>query len=149
MMRCVLHVDLDEFVAAVERQRRPELRGKPIVVGGIGDPTRRGVVSTASYEARRFGVRSGMPLRTAHRRCPDAIFLPVDAETYRAVSATVMETLVSLSGSGVVEIAGWDEAFVEIDPTVDADALAMQLQHAVAAHTGLACSVGIGDNKLR
>ena len=72
----VLHVDLDQFIAAVEVLRRPELAGLPVVVGGRGDPTERGVVSTASYEAREFGVGSGMPLRTAARKCPEAVFLP-------------------------------------------------------------------------
>jgi DNA polymerase-4 len=70
----VLHVDLDQFIAAVEVLRRPELRGLPVVVGGDGDPTKRGVVSTASYEARAFRVHSGLPLRIAARRCPEAIF---------------------------------------------------------------------------
>ncbi len=79
MTAFVFHVDLDQFLAAVEVLRRPELRGEPIVVGGDGDPTKRGVVSTASYEARTFGVGSGMPLRSAFRRCPEAVFLPVDA----------------------------------------------------------------------
>src|SRR5687767_4672705 len=86
MARFVLHVDLDQFLAAVEVLRRPELRGRPVIVGGDGDPTKRGVVSTASYEARLFGVGSGMPLRTARKRCPDAVFLPVDAPTYLEAS---------------------------------------------------------------
>ena len=74
----ILHVDLDQFLAAVEVLRRPELAGQPVIVGGDGDPTRaRQVVATASYEARAFGVRSGMPLRTAARKCPDAVFLPI------------------------------------------------------------------------
>jgi nucleotidyltransferase/DNA polymerase involved in DNA repair len=77
--RYVLHVDLDQFIAAVELLRHPELQGRPVVVGGDGDPSKRGVVSTASYEAREYGVRSGMPLRTAYKRCPEAVFLPVDA----------------------------------------------------------------------
>lgn len=89
----VLHVDLDQFLAAVEVLRRPELRGRPVVVGGDGDPTKRGVVSTASYEARAYGVHSGLPLRTAARRCPDAVFLPVDKDAYEAVSERVMATL--------------------------------------------------------
>src|SRR5687768_2170016 len=109
--RFVLHVDLDEFIAAVETLRRPELRGRPVVVGGDGDPTKRGVVSTANYEARRFGVHSAMPLRTAARRCPHAVFLPVDRSAYEAASADVMATLRSFRG--VLEVAGWDEAFLE------------------------------------
>ncbi|MDV7268920.1 DNA polymerase IV, partial [Rhodococcus oxybenzonivorans] len=102
--RWVLHVDLDQFIAAVEVLRRPELRGKPVVVGGRGDPTERGVVSTASYEAREFGVGSGMPLRTAARKIPDAVFLPVDAEAYTEVSAVVMDTLRKMDA--VVEVMG-------------------------------------------
>ena len=89
----VLHVDIDQFIAAVELARRPELRGKPVVVGGAGDPTRRGVVATASYEAREYGVDSGMPLRTAAKRCPDAVFLPSDPPAYEEVSEEVMATL--------------------------------------------------------
>jgi nucleotidyltransferase/DNA polymerase involved in DNA repair len=85
----VLHVDLDEFIAAVEVLRRPELAGKPVVVGGRGDPMERGVVSTASYAARAFGVGSGMPLRTAARKCPDAVFLPVDKPAYDQASSAV------------------------------------------------------------
>ena len=80
--RWILHVDLDQFIAAVEVLRRPELRGRPVVVGGDGDPAKRGVVATASYEAREHGVHSGIPLRTAARRCPDAVFLPVDKPAY-------------------------------------------------------------------
>ena len=87
----VLHVDLDQFLAAVEILRRPELAGRPVVVGGDGDPSRpRQVVATASYEARAFGVRSGMPLRLAARKCPDAVFLPSDHAAYEAASARVM-----------------------------------------------------------
>src|SRR5262245_62363066 len=86
----VLHVDLDQFLAAVEVLRRPELRGKPVVVGGDGNPARpRQVVATASYEARAFGVHSGMPLRAAQRKCPDAVFLPSDRAAYDAASERV------------------------------------------------------------
>ncbi|HEX6874350.1 MAG TPA: DNA polymerase IV [Nocardioidaceae bacterium] len=142
----VLHVDLDQFIAAVEVLRRPDLAGKPVVVGGRGDPTERGVVSTASYEARAFGVGSAMPLRTAARKCPDAVFLPVDAPAYEAASARVMETLRSFDA--VVEVLGWDEAFMGVE-TDDPEAFAARVQKAVLEATGLHCSVGIGDNKLR
>jgi DNA polymerase-4 len=139
-------VDLDQFIAAVEVLRNPELRGRPVVVGGDGDPTKRGVVSTASYEAREFGVHSGLPLRTAARRCPDAVFLPVDADAYEAVSATVMSTLREMEA--VVEVLGWDEAFLGVE-TDEPEAFARQIQRRVRAATGLDCSVGIGQNKLQ
>ena len=143
----VLHVDLDEFLAAVEVQRRPELKGRPVVVGGAGDPTRRGVVATASYEAREFGVRSGMPLRTAARLCPDAVFLPSDEPTYELVSEEVMDVLRRFA---VVEVLGWDEAFLGApEGGPDPQALAEDVQRAVAEETGLSCSVGIGDNRVR
>ncbi len=86
----ILHVDLDQFIAAVEIRRQPELRGRPVVVGGDGNPTRgRQVVATASYEARAFGVHSGMPLTAAKRKCPDAVFLPSDRDAYDEASAEV------------------------------------------------------------
>ena len=126
----VLHVDLDQFLAAVEVLRRPELAGRPVVVGGDGDPARpRQVVATASYEARAFGVRSGMPLRPAARRCPDAVFLPSDRPAYDAASAEVMATLRSFPV--VVEVWGWDEAFVGA-VTDDPEALARAVQAAGA-----------------
>ena len=142
----MLHVDLDQFIAAVEVLRRPELRGKPVVVGGDGDPAKRGVVSTASYEAREFGVHSGQPLRTAAKRCPDCVFLPVDADTYNAVSDEVM-TVLRDSGHPV-EVLGWDEAFVGVE-TADPEGFARGLAADVKAATQLDCSVGIGDNKLQ
>jgi DNA polymerase-4 len=142
----VLHVDLDEFIAAVEIARHPELRGRPVVVGGTGDPTQRGVVATASYLAREFGVHSGMPLRTAAKRCPDAVFLPSDAPAYEEVSERVMAALRELPV--VVEVLGWDEAFLGAH-TDGPEALAEEVRQVVADETGLACSVGIGDNKLR
>src|SRR5260221_6821224 len=82
----VLHVDLGQFIAAVEVLRHPELRGRPLVIGGDGDPAKRGVVATASYEARQHGVHSGLPMRTAARRSPDAVFLPTDRDAYEAGS---------------------------------------------------------------
>jgi DNA polymerase IV len=115
----VLHVDLDQFIAAVEVLRRPELAGRPVIVGGDGDPTKRGVVSTASYEAREYGVGSGMALRIAARKCPEAVFLPVDRQAYDEASAAVMGTLRSLEWGGrrvVVDVLGWDEAFLAAGP---------------------------------
>ena len=143
----VLHVDLDQFLAAVEVLRHPELAGKPLIVGGRGDPTERAVVSTASYEAREFGVRSGMPLKTAVRKCPEAVLLPVDAPVYLAASEQVMSALRGLDGA-VVEVLGWDEAFVGIE-TDDPQAFARRIQAEVLATTSLHCSVGIGDTKVR
>jgi nucleotidyltransferase/DNA polymerase involved in DNA repair len=142
----VLHVDLDQFIAAVELLRRPELRGRPVVVGGDGDPAKRGVVSTASYEARAHGVHSGLPLRTAARRCPEAVFLPVDRELYEAASAQVMAVLREFDA--VVQVMGWDEAFLAVE-TSDPEALARQIAERVRARTRLDCSVGIGQNKLQ
>lgn len=144
--RWVLHVDLDQFVAAVEVLRRPELSGRAVVVGGRGDPTERGVVSTASYEARALGVGSGMPLRIAARKAPDAVFLPVDKPAYDAASAVVMDALRTLEVA--VEVLGWDEAFLGVD-TLDPESFAATVQRTVFDASELHCSVGVGDNKLR
>ena len=131
-------MDLDQFIAAVEVLRHPELRGRPVVVGGDGDPTKRGVVSTASYEAREHGVHSGLPLRTAARRLSsasaDAVFLPVDREAYEEVSASVMDVL--RSSGAVVEVLGWDEAFLGVD-VEDPEAFARSLAASVRTATQL------------
>jgi len=105
------------------------------------------VVSTASYEARDFGVRSGMPLKTAARRCPDAVFLPVDRPVYEAASETVMATLRAVPGV-TVQVLGWDEAFVGVD-TDEPLEVARRIQADVLAATGLHCSVGLGDTTTR
>jgi DNA polymerase-4 len=144
--RWVLHVDLDQFLVAVELLRRPELRGRPVVVGGDGDPTKRGVVSTASYEAREYGVHSGLPLRTAVRRCPGAIFLPVDRPVYEAASEQVMATLRAYAQD--VEVLGWDEAFLAAETDHPEDA-ANEIRRRVRQATGLDSSVGIGENRLQ
>ena len=141
----VLHIDLDQFFASVEVLRRPELRGKPVVVGGSGDPTRaRTVVATASREAREFGVHSGMPMRLAARKCPDAVFLPADMAAYERASARVMATLRAFPVR--LEVYGLDEAFVggDID---DPRRLAAELKAAVHDQVGLTCAIGIGRNK--
>ena len=143
----MLHVDLDQFIAAVEVLRHPELAGKPVIVGGRGDPTERAVVSTASYEAREFGVGSGMPLRIAARKAPEAVILPVDHEAYTAASDEVMATLRAQPGA-TVQVLGWDEAFVGVESD-DPVAYARVLQLAVLDRTSLHCSVGIGDTLVR
>jgi DNA polymerase-4 len=148
MAEWVLHVDMDQFIAAVEVLRRPELAGLPVIVGGRGDPTERAVVSTASYEAREYGIGSGMPLKIAARKAPEnAVFLPVDHEAYGAASAEVMGALRALPGV-VLEVVGWDECFLGVT-TDDPEQIARAAQAAVLEATGLHCSVGIGDNKVR
>ncbi|MDT5008941.1 MAG: polymerase [Mycobacterium sp.] len=145
--RWILHVDLDQFLAAVEERRHPELAGLPVIVGGNGDPAEpRKVVTCASYPAREFGVHAGMPLRTAARKCPDATFLPSDPAAYDAASDEVMNLLRGLGYP--VEVWGWDEAYVgaDVDDPVE---LAERIRTTVAAETHLTCSVGISDNKQR
>ena len=145
--RWVLHVDLDQFQAAVEVRRNPELAGLPIIVGGKGDPSEpRKVVTCASYPARKFGVHAGMPLRTAARKCPDATFLPLDTDAYDEASEQVMNLL--RDRGHPVEVWGWDEAYLgaDVDHPIE---LAEQIREVIAAETGLSCSVGISDNKQR
>jgi DNA polymerase-4 len=145
--RWILHVDLDQFQVSVERHRAPELVGVPVIVGGTGDPhAPRTVVTCASYEARDVGIRAGMPLRTAHRRLPDAVYLPTDHETYDIASDEVMAVLRGLGHP--VEVWGWDEAYVGADLD-DPHALAATIIHTVRDETGLTCAVGISDNKQR
>jgi nucleotidyltransferase/DNA polymerase involved in DNA repair len=147
----VLHVDLDQFIAAGEVLRHPELRGRPVIVGGDGDPAKRGVVSTASYEARAYGVHSGQPLRTAARLCPGAVFLPVDRDAYEAASAEVMAVLresALRTPGAVVEVVGWDEAFLAIDDD-NPERFARGLQQRIRAATQLDSTAGIGQNKLQ
>jgi nucleotidyltransferase/DNA polymerase involved in DNA repair len=119
-----------------------------VVVGGDGDPTKRGVVATASYEAREYGVHSGQPLRTAARKLPadSAVFLPVDFAAYEEVSAVVMDAL--RDTGAVVEVLGWDEAFLGVE-TSDPEEFARDVRARVLAATRLSCSVGIGYNKLQ
>ncbi|MEO3757105.1 DNA polymerase IV [Mycobacterium sp. B14F4] len=149
MTRWVLHVDLDQFQAAVEVRRRPELAGLPIIVGGNGDPTEpRKVVTCASYPARDYGVHAGMPLRSAARRCPDATFLPLDTDAYDEASAEVMSLLRDFGHP--VEVWGWDEAYVGADLDDESPfEFAERIREVIAAETGLTCSVGISDNKQR
>jgi DNA polymerase-4 len=138
---------MDSFLAAVEVRRRPELRGRPVVVGGDGDPRRpRQVVATASYEARAYGVHSGMPMQRALRKCPDAVFLRSDHPAYDAASAEVMGVLRSFGHP--VEVWGWDEAFLGARCD-DPEGLAQAVRATVLDRTELTCAVGIGDTKER
>lgn len=142
----ILHVDLDQFQVSVERQRDPSLAEKVVVVGGNGDPQEpRKVVTCASYEARALGVHAGMPLRTAYRKVPDAVWLPTDHKTYDEWSERVMSTLRSVAPA--VEVWGWDEAFAGCDD--DPRALAADVRAAITGATGLSSAVGISDNKQR
>ncbi len=145
-----MHVDLDAFYASVEQLRRPEWRGKPVIVGGLGVPRERGVVAAASYEARAFGVRSAMPLSRARRLCPEAIFVPCDFDAYRTASQAVFGILHDYSP--LVEPLSLDEAYLEL---TGAEALlgppaqiASALRDRIKRETGLDASVGIGNCKL-
>ncbi len=145
--RTILHVDMDAFFAAVEQLRRPELRGRPVVVGGDGDPSKRGVVSTASYEARAYGIHSALPLRTAYKLCPQAVFLPVDFKAYREVSER-MHTILRDTGARL-ESWGLDEAFLDAsDLPEPGEAIARTIKQRIATELHLTASVGVGPNKL-
>jgi DNA polymerase-4 len=137
------HVDMDAFYVSVELGRRPELRGLPVVVAGSGP---RAVVTTASYEARRFGVGSAMPAARARRLCPEAVFLAPDFATYREVSRRVM----AIVGAQVerVEVVGLDEAYLDLSGLYSPRAAMRRLVVEIQGATGLECSVGIGPNKL-
>src|ERR671932_1694734 len=144
--RCYAHADMDAFFVSVELLRRPELRGKPVVVATAGDAAARGVVMAASYEARRFGVHSAMPLAIALRSCPDATLIPRDMGLYRRASRQVMEVLRRFSDQ--VEVAGLDEAYLDLSGCPAPKARARQLKREVRQETGLGCSVGLAPNKL-
>ena len=146
-MRRILHVDMDAFFAAVEQMRHPELVGKPVIIGGAGDPTMRGVVSTASYEARKYGIHSAMPLQRAYRLCPEAIFLPVDYDEYMRVSEKIKDILRSFTP--LIENVGIDEAFLDItDIDMESEEVAKKIKERIKKEVGLTCSIGIGPNKL-
>jgi DNA polymerase IV len=137
---------MDAFFAAVELLRNPQLKGLPLVIGGRGDPTRRGVVATASYEARKFGVHSAMPLRTAHKLCPECVFLAVDYAEYSRMSRMVKAILRRFSP--LMQDVGIDEAYLELTgserPVHD---VACEIKRCVREETGLTCSIGVACNK--
>jgi DNA polymerase-4 len=145
MPRTILHLDLDAFFCAVEEQRDPSLRGRPFAVGGA--PETRGVVASCSYAARRFGIRSAMPMAQAMRRCPDLIVVPGRHTAYRAASRQVMARLHELTP--LVEQLSIDEAFLDVSALPQSGAaLARQLQAAIWDGLGLPCSLGVASNKL-
>ena len=146
--RTIIHGDLDAFYASVEALDDPSLRGKPVIVGGR--PDERGVVSAASYEARRFGVQSAMPLRTAARRCPHGVFLPGRPERYRELSERVMAVFADFTP--LVEPISLDEAFLDVTASRavrgDGTTIARRLKQRVRDEIGLVLSVGVATNKL-
>jgi DNA polymerase-4 len=148
MNRTILHVDMDAFFASVEQRDRPELRGKPVVVGS--GPNERGVVSAASYEAREYGIHSAMPSREAYKRCPQAAFVPVDGKKYRMASKIVFEIFERFTP--LVEGISIDEAFLDVSGSRhlfgDGPAIAEQIRAAIFAETQLTASVGVAPNKF-
>jgi DNA polymerase IV len=141
--RCVAHLDMDAFYVAVELRRRPDLRGLPVVVAGTGP---RSVVTTASYEARRFGVGSAMPAARARRLCPHGVFLAPDFAYYREASREVMAIV--RAHVETVEVVGLDEAYLDLTGLPAPHASMRRVREEIAARTGLGCSVGIGPSKL-
>jgi len=149
--RVIFHVDMDHFFTAVEERERPEFKGEPVIVGA--DPKEgkgRGVVSTCNYEARKFGVKSGMPISRAWKLCPEAVYLPVNYELYKKVSSEIMSILRKYADK--FEQWGIDEAFLDVTSRVnsyeEAEVLAHRIKMEILENEGLTCSVGIGPNKL-
>jgi DNA polymerase IV len=144
--RWIAHVDMDAFFVSAELLRRPELRGKPVVVATGTDPGARGVVMAASYEARRFGVHSAVPLAIAHRRCPQAVLISRDMSYYRELSRKVMAMFGRYSD--LVEVLGLDEAYLDLTDSAAPRACGRRIKHEVKQELGLTCSVGLAPNKL-
>jgi DNA polymerase IV len=141
--RCIAHLDVDAFYASVELRRRPELRGLPVIVAGSGP---RAVVTTASYEARRFGIGSAMPASRARRLCPEAVVIPPDFAAYRDASREVMDLVRAQVEH--VEVVGLDEAYLDLSGLVAPRAAMRRVVESIRAATGLSVSVGIGPSKL-
>lgn len=149
MTRRILHIDMDAFFAAVEVARDPSLAGRPLIIGGAWED-RRGVVSTASYEARKFGVRSAMPLSEARKRCPQGVFMRGNHALYRAVSGQVRAVLEEVTPR--VQMASIDEAYLDVTGSLRLfggdDAVAHFIKTRIRQRTGLPCTVAISPNKL-
>ena len=149
--RIIFHLDMDHFFTAVEEREHPEYKGKPVIVGANPKEGKgRGVVSTCNYEARRFSVRSGMPISKAWKLCPEAIYLPVNYELYAKVSGEIMDIM--RKHADKFEQWGIDEAFLDVTSKakdyVEAEALARQIKREIYEKEKLTCSIGIGPNKL-
>ncbi|MGQ9726542.1 MAG: DNA polymerase IV [Candidatus Bathycorpusculaceae bacterium] len=149
--RIIFHIDMDHFFTAVEEREHPEYRGKPVIVGA--DPKAgkgRGVVSTCNYEARKFGVRSSMPISKAWKLCPEAVYLPVNYELYTKVSDEIMALLRKYTDK--FEQWGIDEAFLDVTSKVkdyvEAEALAREIKREIYEKKRLTCSIGVAPNKL-
>ena len=147
MVRVILHIDMDAFFAQIEERENPQFRGRPVVVGanpkeGYG----RGVVSTANYSARKYGIHSAMPISQAFRACPQAIFLPVNMELYKKVSEKIMKIVKKYSAKW--EIVSLDEAFLDISGQKNCGELAKKLKKEILDKEKLTATVGIGPNKL-
>src|SRR6266545_3801806 len=144
----ILHVDMDAFYASIEQRDRPELRGKPVIVGGSAEA--RGVVSTASYEARTYGVHSAMPTATARRLCPHGVFLPVRMGHYAEIARQIREIFFSFTP--FVEPLSLDEAFLDVRGSEHlfgpAPVIARQIKDRIRHETGLVASVGVAANKF-
>lgn len=147
MQRWIIHIDMDAFFAAVEQRDNPELRNKPVIVGGLG---RRGVVSTASYEARRFGVHSAMPMAEARRRCPQGVYLPGDHRKYNKIAAEIQAILADFSP--LVEPLSVDEAFLDVTGMdwlyPDPAAIAAEIKSRIRTELDLVASAGVAPNKF-
>ncbi|HEU4392059.1 MAG TPA: DNA polymerase IV [Solirubrobacterales bacterium] len=142
--RTIAHLDMDAFYASVELRRRPELKGKPVVVCGSGP---RAVVTTASYEARRLaGIHSAMPAAVARRRLPNAVYLRPDFPAYREASAQVMEVL--RRNVETVEVVGLDEAYLDLTGLFSPKATMRRVATEIRRETGLGCSIGISESRL-
>jgi nucleotidyltransferase/DNA polymerase involved in DNA repair len=146
VQKTILHIDMDAFFAAVEVQDHPELKGLPVVIGS--PPDKRGVVSTCSYEARKFGIHSAMPSRTAFQRCPKAVFLPPNMKRYHEVSQHIMEIFHRFTP--LVQPLSCDEAFLDVTGARylfgDGPSIARKIKAVVLEETGLTCSIGVASN---
>lgn len=142
---------MDAFYASVELLRRPELRSQPVAIGGSGNPFSRGVVTTANYEARKYGIRSAMPLRRAYELCPQCVFLPTDFDAYRAASRAFKAAIATVTT--LIEDRGIDEVYLDLTPLAGDAAdggrdVAATIKQRVLQATGLTCSIGVAPNKL-